>query len=421
MVAEVTVDYVAALLIGRCGGRNWRSKLLVALALALNLGLLVYFKYTGFLLQTLNAAFHTEIIIPNIVMPIGISFFTFQAMSYVIDVYRGQVFAQKNPANVLLYVSLFPQLVAGPIVRYSTIAQEINNRKTTVSDAAQGLERFILGMAKKLIVANNMGALADAVFKLTVLTTPVAWLGAIGYTLQIYFDFSAYSDMAIGLGRMFGFHFEENFRFPYISQSITEFWRRWHISLSTWFRDYLYIPLGGNRGSWLHNVFTLFVVWLTTGLWHGAAWNFVLWGLYYFVLLALEKFFLRGFLEKLPRLFRHAYTLLGVIFGWVLFRSDSLRGCARFLKAMLIPHVDLHGMDEFWVYVGRFWPFLILGVVFSMPVYDMVRRNIGAFLCVKVGDSIAAGMKYAVLLGLFYVCVLFLVNSTYNPFIYFRF
>lgn len=294
MILLVTLDYLFAFLIDRTDKQGLR-KFYIFATVVTNLGLLGYYKYTMFVLENVNALFGTHIAVPKIVLPIGISFFTFQAMSYVIDVYRKDVEAQKNPFYVLLYVSLFPQLVAGPIVRYRTVEKEIFERHTTAADFSDGLERFIIGFGKKIIISNNTAVVADTLFAATNIDASMAWLAISSYALQIYFDFSAYSDMAIGIGRILGFHFEENFDYPFISCSVTEFWRRWHMSLGSWFRDYVYFPLGGNRKGVPRHIFNMFIVWSLTGIWHGAAWTYMAWGIYFFVLLVIEKYFLSDF------------------------------------------------------------------------------------------------------------------------------
>lgn len=420
MLALVLLDYVFARIID-ITNRESRRKLYLILAVCANVGVLAYYKYTNFLLNNWNYLTRSHIKIAEIVLPIGISFFTFQAMSYVIDVYRHDVKAQKNPFYVLLYVSLFPQLVAGPIVRYKTVEQEITNRSISAKDLADGMERFIIGFTKKLIIANQVGELADIIFGTKSLDMPLAWLGAIAYTLQIYFDFSAYSDMAIGLGRIFGFHFEENFNFPYISKSVNEFWRRWHISLSTWFRDYIYIPLGGNRKGTVRMFFNMFIVWGLTGIWHGAEWNFLLWGLYYFIFLSMEKLFLSKWLDKIPRVFGHIYTIIIVIIGWVLFRcDDGLMHCISYVKAMFSFRITSRGLDLAALYIGKYGVYLFVGIVCSIPLYRAIQYSINERLSEKAKPAIAA-LGYTFVMGLFLVSVLYLVNSTYNPFIYFRF
>ena len=421
MVVVVMGDYVFALLISMTERERLR-KLWVVLAVLGNLGCLGYYKYTNFLVENINGLFGTSVQVAKILLPIGISFFTFQAMSYVIDVYRRDVAVQKNPFYVMLYVALFPQLVAGPIVRYKTVEEEIISRKIRVDDVADGLERFIIGFGKKIIIANNTGAMADLIFAMPAVDAPLAWAGAIAYTLQIYFDFSAYSDMAIGLGRIFGFHFDENFNFPYVSRSVGDFWRRWHISLTTWFRDYVYIPLGGNRKGQPRMYFNMFVIWALTGIWHGAEWNFILWGLYYFIFQGAEKLFLGRILERIPRLFQHAYTLLVVTFGWVIFRcDDGLGHLARYGKAMFSFQARDRSMEILSGYLAKYGIYLVLGIILSIPIYRHVKGFLAGRLEHPAARTLAAGCGYLALLAVFYVSVLYLVNSTYNPFIYFRF
>ena len=417
MITVVMIDYIAAILLDKYESNKIR-KLVIILTVVLNIGTLFYFKYMGFTVSVINRLTSLSIPVPNIVLPIGISFYTFQAMSYVIDVYRKEVKANKNPFNVLLYVSMFPQLVAGPIVRYKTVAEEIENRKITLNEFTLGLERFIFGLAKKLIIANNTGKLADVIFGAENLATPLAWLGAISYALQIYFDFSAYSDMAIGLGKMFGFNFEENFNYPYISKSVTEFWRRWHISLSTWFRDYVYIPLGGNRKGIKRQIINLFVVWSLTGIWHGAAMNFLLWGLYYFIFLILEKFVLKKVLDKLPKWVGHVYTLFVVLIGWVLFRAEGLSECVRLLKAMFVPFMTDIAMQQMGIYLESYGIYLGLGILLSMPIFPRIRDLVMTKFNKNTFGYI---MYYLFVIGVFVLSVIFLSQATYNPFIYFRF
>jgi len=416
MITVVMIDYIAAVFIdGFKNKKNIRKIVLIA-TIALNIGTLFYFKYTGFTLNIINRLTSLSIPVPEIVLPIGISFYTFQAMSYVIDIYRREVEVQRNPFNLLLYVSMFPQLVAGPIVRYKTVAQQIDTRQVTLEEFTLGLERFIFGLAKKLIIANNTGKLADVIFEATDLATPLAWLGAVAYALQIYFDFSAYSDMAIGLGKMFGFNFEENFNYPYIAKSVTEFWRRWHISLSTWFRDYVYIPLGGNRKGVKKQIINLFIVWSLTGIWHGAAVNFLLWGLYYFVFLILEKFILK--INKLPKCLQHIYTLFVVLIGWVLFRSEGISECLRILKALFIPHMTEIAMQQLGIYLESYGIYLILGILISMPIFPKLKT----ILNTKFKENTVVNIIYYMfVIGVFALGVVFLSQATYNPFIYFRF
>ena len=407
----VMVDYIGGLLIEK---NHENGKKILTAVIGVNLATLIFYKYTMFFLENLSVIFSTDLELFEVIMPIGISFYTFQSMSYVIDVYRREVKVQKNYLLLLLYVSLFPQLVAGPIVRYSTIENEIQSRKSSLDDVCYGIERFILGFAKKIIIANQMGMLADIVFDEGTAYTPVAWLGAIAYMFQIYFDFSAYSDMAIGLGRIFGFHFLENFNFPYVSKSIKEFWSRWHISLSTWFRDYVYIPLGGNRKGPMRHFINMGIVWALTGFWHGAEWTFLFWGLYYFVFLAIEKFVIRDRLERIPSSLRHIATLLIVLIGWVLFRSEDMGAFADMVGTMFSFNFDAMGLAEARLYVETYFVYFIAAVMFSTPIYYRI--------CDRFENStVFAVIKYAGLLCLMLVSVMFLAHSSYNPFIYFRF
>lgn len=419
MILLVGLDYMFAFMIDHTE-KIKHKKICIILTIITNIGLLGYYKYTKFILENVNGILKTEIQIPDIVLPIGISFFTFQAMSYVIDVYRGHVKAQKNPLLVLLYVSLFPQLVAGPIVRYKTVEDEILDRKTTLEDFSAGLERFVIGFAKKIIISNKAGAVTDAIFSAAKIDASMAWLAVISYGIQIYFDFSAYSDMAIGIGRILGFHFDENFNFPFISKSATEFWRRWHISLSSWFRDYVYIPLGGNRKGKGRQIFNMFIVWALTGIWHGAAWTFVLWGIYFFVILLIEKNFLSAKLERLPKIIQHIYFFFIINFSWPIFRGDDLSQTWWVIKHMLRMHITSDGWTVTNMYLHQYGLYLILGLVFSMPVYSIWKNK---FIENKLGKQkvILTGINYLGLLGIFFISILYLVNSSYNPFIYFRF
>ena len=419
MVASILVNYLGGLMAGR-RDHPVLAKFGVWFAAVLGLGLLGWFKYAGFLAQTVcDLGF--AIPVPHITLPIGISFFTFQGLSYVIDVYRGDAPTQKNPLDVALYVALFPQLVAGPIVRYTTVMEDITHRRETLDEFAAGVTRFCFGLAKKMVIANAMGQIADGVFNQTAanLDPGLAWVGALAYTFQIYFDFSAYSDMAIGLGRMFGFHFLENFNYPYISKSVTECWRRWHISLSTWFRDYVYIPLGGNRCvKWKH-VRNITVVWLLTGLWHGAAWTFILWGVWFCLLLLGEKFLWGGVLNKTPALVRHGYTMLAVVISWVLFRSVDLPQAWAYLGAMFGQTTGLAQDGQAAYYLLEYWPEWLLAIVASLPVKGWLQEklkqggNLGQTILIWAPKGLALG-----LLGLSY---LKLVTSSFNPFIYFQF
>ena len=332
MIVTTLIDYGAGLLVDQYRGQKL-AKWALAGSVVITLSFLAVFKYLGFFNQNLNQIFGAELPTQIFNLPIGISFYTFQAITYVVDVYRGKAQVQRSYANLLLYVALFPQLIAGPIVRYTDIAAQLENREMTLPGFSKGITRFVTGLGKKVLLANIAGQVATSLIggDLSKASVLGAWLGIFAYTFQIYFDFSGYSDMAIGLGHMFGFTYVENFNYPYISKSITEFWRRWHISLSTFFRDYVYIPLGGNRRHQLRN---MFIVWALTGLWHGASWNFVLWGLYYFVFLAIEKLFLGKFLEKLPAVVGHAYALFIIVGGWVFFYFDDVSRLGQMLKLM---------------------------------------------------------------------------------------
>lgn len=410
MALVVFADYIGALLISKY--KRHKNCFLI-LTISINILVLIFYKYTNFFLTNINNLFNIDIPILDIIMPIGISFYTFQAMSYVIDVYKGEVKVQNNYFLLLLYVSLFPQLIAGPIVRYQTIEKEITKRKVSYDDISYGLERFILGLAKKLIIANQMGKLADIAFSGNFSCT-VSWLGTIAYMFQIYFDFSAYSDMAIGLGRIFGFHFLENFNFPYMAKSITDFWRRWHISLSTWFRDYIYIPLGGNRKGIKRQIINMSVVWLLTGFWHGASWNFIMWGLYYLIFLILEKFVLKNILKKTPDLLKHIYALLIILIGWVLFRVENMSQFFDIIKTMFSFDLNSTSLMEARIYIETYYVYFILAILFSTNVYYVICDK---FKNKKVFEVI----KYVFLIVLFVISIMFLAQSSYNPFIYFRF
>ena len=425
LLASITINYFAGLIASDDHPPQVR-RLGVVLACVLGLALLGWFKYAGFFAEIINS-FGVAVPIPEITLPIGISFFTFQGLSYVIDVCRGDAKCQKNPFNLALYIALFPQLVAGPIVRYTTIESEIMGRRETLEDFSAGVVRFLCGLGKKMILANPMGEIADTIFgqNTDVFTTGAAWTAAIAYTFQIYFDFSAYSDMAIGLGRMFGFHFLENFNYPYISDSITEFWRRWHISLSSWFRDYVYFPLGGSYCSKLKNVRNLTVVWFLTGLWHGAAWNFVFWGLWYLVFLLIEKFLLGRILASVPSVFRHLYTLLVVIAGWVFFRSPSLGFAAGMLKSMAGAGSG-SGVGEIVYYLLEYWPEWILCLIAIFPIKLILqeglmftsRRRLGS---VFLSNFLLIWGPKLFALAVMLISYLKLVTGSFNPFIYFQF
>ena len=418
MLLSIAVNYTGALWAAP-GRRHPRAAMV--LTTAVDLALLGWFKYAGFLFSNL-ARVWTGLPVPEITLPIGISFFTFQGLSYVLDVYRGEAQPQRNPLYVALYISLFPQLVAGPIVRYTTVAEEILTRRETVSDFSAGAVRFLFGLAKKMLLANQLGLMADEIFAVRpeFFTVSLTWLGAIAYTGQIYFDFSGYSDMAIGLGHMFGFHFLENFNYPYLSRSVTEFWRRWHISLSTWFRDYVYIPLGGNRCSAARHIRNILVVWALTGLWHGAAWTFVAWGLYYALLLLGEKYLWGRIQERLPAPVRHLYALILIVVGWVIFRAETLPYAWQFISAMFGAAAGGWADGRSLYYLLQFRWELLLAIPASLPLRDWALRRLEVRGTAFSGLVLTWGPKAAAL-GLFALSFLRLVSSSYNPFIYFRF
>jgi D-alanyl-lipoteichoic acid acyltransferase DltB (MBOAT superfamily) len=412
MIFSITVNWFLVFWMEK--RENIRKPLMLA-AISYDVAMLFVFKYASFVSKNIGLLLNGDKYIINIALPIGISFFTFQIMSYVLDVYYKRAWAQKNLINISLYVSMFPQLIAGPIVRYETVAHEINNRIETSEDFISGITRFVIGLSKKLLIANYVGFIADGIFNLSEggLSVASAWLGAIAYTLQIFFDFSAYSDMAIGLGRMFGFHFLENFNYPYMAKSITDFWRRWHISLSTWFRDYVYIPLGGNSGSKARLVLNICVVWLLTGIWHGANWTFIAWGLFYFVLLMLERF---CGLEKKLGVFSHIYTLLLIIIGWVLFRSESMAQAVEYLGIMFGKNAAGLADDTFFLYFANGKWILLAGITLSTPIVPLCRKKL-----IAVNSKVYQVCSSFCLMALFILSVLVCIKTTYNPFIYFNF
>lgn len=427
LLASILCNWLLALIAYHHQKNRLAIKIVILIAVCLNIGLLIIYKYLDFFITQVNLIGHKSIPLRGITLPIGISFFTFQALSYVIDVARGEE-PQKNPLYVGLYISFFPQLIAGPIVRYNTIANQIVNRKETISGFKSGSIRFMQGFVKKVLLANSMAAIADRAFGINPeeLSVSFAWLGAVCYTLQIYFDFSGYSDMAIGLGRMFGFEFEENFNYPYIASSVTDFWRRWHISLSTWFRDYVYIPLGGNRtGSQFRNYLNLFVVWLLTGIWHGANWTFISWGLLYFVFLWLEKSTPLGKCLKSNSIFGRVYTLTVVNFLWVIFRSDSINKALSYIRVMLgLTHNENYtGLTG--IYIKENWIFIIFAVLISINSINLIKQTAKSWLRgIKnwnIAVNVMHGLEEMALVFVFFISVIYIINGTYNPFIYFNF
>lgn len=429
MLVSILVNYVFGRLIDKTSKKG-RKRALLILDILFNVGLLGYFKYFNFFTDNINKIFGAGMItMEDVVLPIGISFYTFQIMSYVIDLYRGEIKVQKNLPKLALYISFFPQLIAGPIVKYKDIDEALSSRKETLEGFSYGIKRFVYGLAKKVLIADVMARVADAIFvtgdAAAGVTQPIAWLGAICYALQIFFDFSGYSDMAIGLGSMFGFRFMENFNLPYISGSITEFWRRWHISLSTWFKEYVYIPLGGNRKGKARTYINLWVVFLLTGIWHGAAWNFVVWGLFHGFFIFIERLGFKKILDKM-KVLNHFYTLLVVLVGWVLFRAEGLRNGLHYLKTMFLGGESEAVPIQTYEFVNnRFVIAMVLAIILS---------GVLQVILAKIAESKKYGKRYKeistlcvryveplVIVGLFAVCIMAIVGNTYTSFIYFRF
>lgn len=417
MLISIVTNYFFALWISKAKKRS--KKPLLILSIIFNIALLSFFKYFNFGISIFESVTGKQLNLPLIELPIGISFYTFQILSYVVDVYRGKVKVQKNIVTLATYIALFPQLIAGPIVQYSDVEKQLKDRKESLDLFIEGVKRFVLGLAKKVIIANNVAYIADTLYAqpITEVSTIGLWLAAIAYTLQIYFDFSGYSDMAIGLGKMFGFNFLENFNYPYIATSIKDFWRRWHISLSKWFRDYIYIPLGGNRVSKLKWVRNIMIVWMLTGLWHGANWNFILWGLFYGVLLLLEGTILAKPLSKLPTWIRYILTMFIVVIGWTIFRVEHLSTLTATLGKMLGINASFSLSEVFYSNYTLITslPYILIGILFVSPY---LRK---AFCKLEQKWIWLIPVKYLIYLGMFGLTVVFLISSSYNPFIYFRF
>ena len=421
MLASIAVAYVTGIFADRKRKNASQKGALIALLFAIiwNMGLLVFFKYTDFFISNVNSMFGFSVKLLGLTLPIGISFYSFQTLSYVIDVYRGEVRAQKNIITLGTYVTLFPQLIAGPIVRYQTIEDQLNYRKESVEQFADGVKRFAIGLGKKVILANNIGFLFSEISGTpqSELSVTASWLGILAYTFQIYFDFSGYSDMAIGLGKMFGFDFLENFNYPYISKSITEFWRRWHISLSTWFRDYVYIPLGGNRKGKLRQCFNIMLVWFLTGFWHGANWNFMMWGVYFGVILLAEKLFLGKALERLPKFLQHIYALIFILIGWGIFAfEDTTQLIGNFKNMFFAGGLPLIN-EKAVAWLGQYAVTFVILIIASTPLF----KKLGEKLTVKAPKLYGWVLEPAAVVGLLIVSTAYLASNSFNPFLYFRF
>lgn len=416
MIFSIISNWFFGLMIKNNESKSFLKKMWLTVAVFINILVLVVFKYSTFVVDNFNYIFKTAFSVPSIALPIGISFFTFQAMSYVIDVYRGTGQAQKNPMYVGVYISLFPQLIAGPIVRYETIENQIADRKESIALFSNGIERFVEGLAKKVILANSLSIIADNAFNNTSkISSSMAWLGLFCYTLQIYFDFSGYSDMAIGLGKMFGFQFEENFRYPYISKSVSEFWRRWHISMGTWFRDYVYFPLGGSRVPKPRMILNLFVVWLLTGLWHGADWTFVLWGIFFFVIIVFEKLTKYDSINnnRVKYILHCLLTFFLVMMGWVLFRSDNIHSAFEYFRRLFGFYSEGNNITLFFLRNNVY--IILLSILFVFPVKSALSQMLSKY------SQLKPIIKFVSIILLFVLSIIYVAKSTYSPFIYFNF
>ena len=415
MIAEIIIAYIGAILIDKYKNQ---SKNILITTLFIHIFLLIIFKYNDFIIQTINDISNANIRLLNIALPIGISFYTFQIISYVIDVYNGKVKVQKNIINLATYVSLFPQLVAGPIVRYQTVEKELDDRVHSFNNFAYGIRRFSIGLAKKVLIANALGELCTKAFVLNETTVIFYWIFGISYMLQLYFDFSAYSDMAIGLGRIFGFNFPENFNYPYISKSITEFWRRWHISLGTWFKDYVYIPLGGNRNGKYKQIRNILIVWLLTGIWHGANWTFLIWGLLFGIILIIEKIFLNKFMEKLPSFIKRIYVLFIVMILFIIFNAENMSVALTNIKGLFGMNGEVFVNDYTLHYLKSYLPLLIISLFGTTPfikiLIDKLRKN-------KYANNIINILEPILIVIILVVVTSYLIDNSYNPFLYFRF
>lgn len=411
MIFSICANWIAAQLIHKYQKKKSLQTLFFVTTILFNIGLLFYFKYTDFLIQNANSIFHTNFNLRNIALPIGISFFTFQILSYIIDVKRNKVQVQKNLLDLGLYISFFPQLIAGPIVRYIDVSKQIKKRTIGIQKFNEGCIRFMTGFSKKILIADQLAPYINDIFASHGISAPSAWIGIIAYALQIYFDFSGYSDMAIGIGKMFGFDFLENFNYPYISKSIREFWHRWHISLSQWFRDYIYIPLGGSRCGKIRTLFNLFIVWCLTGFWHGASWNFVFWGIYYFTFLVLERSFWGKGLEKIPKMLQHLYAIIVILIGWVFFRETGLSNALTYIHNMFTLS-DTMWIDFLYVIDRKFIFCILVGLFISTPIIPTIKQYMGN-KAIKLYGGLA--------IILFVLSISFLLGAGFSPFLYFRF
>ncbi len=420
MLASIASGYLHGIWISKakdCGRKGYARMALIS-SIVVSIGLLVFFKYADFLIENMNILLHADIPLLRLTLPIGISFYSFQILSYTIDVYRGDAGVQKNIISFAAYVSLFPQLIAGPIVRYTDVEAELSSRTHSIENAAGGISRFVIGLSKKIILANTLGELVKTAQGSSERTVLMGWLSAIAYAFQIYYDFSGYSDMAIGLGRIFGFTFPENFNYPYISKSITEFWRRWHMTLGTWFRDYVYIPMGGNRVGKARWIFNIIVVWFLTGLWHGAEWTFIIWGLYFALLLVLEKIFLKGLLDRLPSAFARIYVIFLVIMSFVIFNSDSTGGAIESIMGMLgLLKLPLYGAETLY-YMRSYGAMLALAAFGATPLAAGLYKRV---VKSRIGSSIINILEPTAVMLLLAVITGYLVDGSFNPFLYFRF
>ncbi len=415
MISVITMSYLFGLVTEKAKGTA--RKVILGFSVAATLSALIYFKYTDFFLSSINGIFGTNIDLLNIALPIGISFYTFQAISYNVDVYRGDVPAQKNPLKLALYISLFPQLVAGPIVRYSDIEKALTDRKHSLDGFSYGVKRFTIGLAKKVLLANSFGSLCETFRATDGKSTLFFWVYAVAYCLQVYFDFSGYSDMAIGLGKIFGFEFMENFRYPYVSKSVTEFWRRWHISLGSWFRDYVYIPMGGNRVKTPRFFFNILTVWFLTGFWHGADWTFIIWGLYFAALLLIEKSIPKKIKDSAPSVLSHIYLITVVIIGFVIFNGNGVEGVISDLKGMFTPAYPIC-TDITLYHLKSYAVLLCAGIFGATPAGKLAINKISE---TKIGSKITAVTEPVFIIAVLVAVTAYLVDGSYNPFLYFRF